>query len=629
MHKSSLLGLVAVVAWVSACGGEMGNESAGARRDPAADSNGVSGAADATDPIVPGDPFPHDDLTCPSAAPVVSARNGWRSAQASRPAFETLDFELIARPEVSNIDAVVAVGNQDIADFSDAAIAVRFADDGLIDARDGSMYDSDLPFTYEAGVWYSILISADIAARTYDVDVARCGETRQALITGAAFRSDADVNDQLTTWAAWSSQSAKLDIATPSWLASGVCAPATCASLGIECGEPSGGCGGKLSCGGCGNGQDCVSGGVCMDVSPPPPPEEEPSGPAGSCPMSSPLSSACVCGGSVYSTGFCCEEGFSFSACSTKARYVRPEGGGAQDGSDWANALNGFPSVLERDTVYWLGAGHYGGYTFDDGASGQSGITVRKATAQAHGSDAGWNAAYGSGQAVLGPLHFESSRYTLDGGEPNGLKTVGQMGIETTVHVGGSHIVLRHVEIDGGLQKSNGTQTAGGCNGSDVNGDHVVFDRCEVHNIADDGLGIYADHIKVLYSKIHNLHGCGTDSSCSGPCFNGHSDGLELSGASDVELVGNMVYDVRSTAAIFMEDFGSGGISNLVAYNNVFYTPATGITVYLQDLNGAKFHNNIIWGRTQGNRFGGLAMGLGLHFSNNHARSTRKPYRRN
>ena len=339
------------------------------------------------------------------------------------------------------------------------------------------------------------------------------------------------------------------------------------------------------------------------------PPPGESSGPADTCPMGSPLSSACVCGGSVYSTGFCCEQGYSFGSCSNNARYVRPGGAGAQDGSDWANAFNGLPSVLERDTVYWLGAGNYGSYTFDDGASGQMGITVRKATAQAHGSDTGWNAAYGSGQAVFGPLRFEGSRYTLDGGEPNGLRTVGQMGTKATVHVGGSHIVLRHVEIDGGLQKSNGTQTAGGCNGGHVEADHVVFDRCEVHNIADDGLGIYADHIKVLYSKIHNLHGCGTDSSCSGPCFNGHSDGLELSGASDVELVGNMVYDVRSTAAIFMEDFGSGGISNLVAYNNVFYTPATGITVYLQDLNGAKFHNNIIWGRTQGNRFGGLAMG--------------------
>jgi hypothetical protein len=271
--------------------------------------------------------------------------------------------------------------------------------------------------------------------------------------------------------------------------------------------------------------------------------------------------------------------------------------------------LSGLPSSLERDTVYWLGAGNYGAYTFDDGASGQMGITVRKATAQAHGSETGWKAAYGSGQAVFGPLRFDGSRYTLDGAEPNGLRTVGQMGTKATVHVGGSHIVLRHVEIDGGLQKSNGTQTAGGCNGSNVHGDYVVFDRCEIHNAADDGIGIYSDHIKVLYSKIHDLHACGTDAPCSGPCYNGHSDGLELSGVSDIELVGNMVYDVRSTAALYLGDFTGSGIYDLVAYNNVFYTPQSGFAVYLKQLHRAKVHNNVIWGRPQGNRYGGLSMG--------------------
>ncbi|MDB4278387.1 right-handed parallel beta-helix repeat-containing protein [Deltaproteobacteria bacterium] len=268
--------------------------------------------------------------------------------------------------------------------------------------------------------------------------------------------------------------------------------------------------------------------------------------------------------------------------------------------------MNGLPSSLERDTLYWLGAGSYGGYTFDDGAVGQESIVLRKATAQEHGTDAGWSATYGNGQAVFGPLKFSASRYTIDGGEPNGIRTVGKMGTKATVDVVASHIVLRHIEIDGGVQKNDGTQTAGGCNGSNVNGDYVVFDRCEIHNIADDGLGLYADHIKVLHSKIHNLHGCGTDSHCSGPCFNGHSDGLELSGASDVELAGNMVYDVDSTAALFL---GSGGASDLVVYNNVFYTPTNGMTVYLKELTGAKVHNNIIWGRTQGDRYGGLSIG--------------------
>jgi hypothetical protein len=138
----------------------------------------------------------------------------------------------------------------------------------------------------------------------------------------------------------------------------------------------------------------------------------------------------------------------------------------------------------------------------------------------------------------------------------------------------------------------------------------VVFDRCEIHNIADDGMGIYSsDHVKLLYSKIHDLHACGTDASCSGPCYNGHSDGLELSDITDIELIGNMVYDVRSTAAIFMDNWSGSKVIDLVAYNNVFYTPASSFAVYLHQLQGAQIHNNVIWGRTQGNRYGGLAMG--------------------
>jgi hypothetical protein len=102
---------------------------------------------------------------------------------ASQAAFDTLEFTVMARPEVTNLDAMVAVGSQDIADFSDTAIAVRFADDGLIDARDGSVYDKDVSFSYEAGIWYTIVISADVMSGTYDVEVGRCGEPPVTLIS--------------------------------------------------------------------------------------------------------------------------------------------------------------------------------------------------------------------------------------------------------------------------------------------------------------------------------------------------------------------------------------------------------------------------------------------------------------
>ena len=262
MLKSCFFGLLTAAALVSACGGEIISSPSGARQDP----------------------FPQDDPTCPSAAAVVSASDGWRSTTASTPAFETLELELMARPEADGIDAFVAVGARDIADFADPAIVVRFAADGLIDVRDDQAYIADQAFSYEAGVWYTIAIYADIAAGTYDVEVARCGEVPQTLVVGAAFTTEAGVSDRLTTWAAWSSQSASLDVSIPSWVSSGSCAPATCDSLGLECGTLGNGCGGNLSCGDCGDGQTCVSGGVCTDDPAPPPSDEEPSSPPPSSP---------------------------------------------------------------------------------------------------------------------------------------------------------------------------------------------------------------------------------------------------------------------------------------------------------------------------------------------------------
>ena len=268
---SGLLAILAVS--LAACGsGEIG--------DQAARFGGPGDPADPGDPgnvPNPDDPFPNDDPTCPDAAAVVVANDGWSSVTPSEPAFSGLRLSLMARPEEAALNALVAVGGQDIEDFADAAVLVRFADDGLIDARDGSAYDADIDFTYEPGVWYSIDILADIETETYDVEISRCGEEPKKLITSASFRADAGVSDRLTAWAAWSSQTATLELATPSWFASGSCVPATCDSLGLECGSPSDGCGGTLSCGGCAGSATCQTG-ICVAHALPPqdPPQDDP-----------------------------------------------------------------------------------------------------------------------------------------------------------------------------------------------------------------------------------------------------------------------------------------------------------------------------------------------------------------
>ncbi len=256
---SPFLGILVLA---SACvGGQIGDAAGVSRLGP---------GDDGSQPVAPGTQVAP---ACLGASPDVSASNGWRSSEASLPASDSLYFEFKARPATANLDGLVGVGAEDIDDFTKAAIAVRFAEDGLVDARDGSFYSSDVSYPYDPGVWYTVAISANISTETYDVAIGPCGEPRETLIKGASFRYDANVSDQLSTWAVWSSQAAALELSTPTWMASGGCVPATCQSLGHECGQPSDGCGGSLDCGGCESGNTCASG-LCVNNSTPPPPVE-------------------------------------------------------------------------------------------------------------------------------------------------------------------------------------------------------------------------------------------------------------------------------------------------------------------------------------------------------------------
>jgi hypothetical protein len=207
---------------------------------------------------------------CMSPVPDVSATGGWQSRRAPQEASSELFFEVMARPTAANLNGLVAIGSGDINDFSDAAILVRFAENGEIDARDGSQYFSDRSIPYVPGVWYTMYVTADVVAETYKVEVSTCGGSRETLISRASFRSDAPSGQPLSNWAVWSSQGTSLEVSTPAWTAAGSCAPATCESLAHECGQPSDGCGGNLACGSCGAGQVCTSG-VCVDDSTPPP----------------------------------------------------------------------------------------------------------------------------------------------------------------------------------------------------------------------------------------------------------------------------------------------------------------------------------------------------------------------
>lgn len=75
--------------------------------------------------------------------------------------------------------------------------------------------------------------------------------------------------------------------------------------------------------------------------------------------------------------------------------------GGAGDGSDWNNAWDDLPAVLQRNHAYFIADGSYGPHDFNDPPNGSELIAIRKATDFFPGTTTGWMASYGDGQAVF------------------------------------------------------------------------------------------------------------------------------------------------------------------------------------------------------------------------------------
>ena len=151
-----------------------------------------------------------------------------------------------------------------------------------------------------------------------------------------------------------------------------------------------------------------------------------------------------------------------------------------------------------------------------------------------------------------------------------------------------SRITIDSCDIDG---------RSAACTGIDMGGSYITIRRCRIHDIADDGIQCAAggDHWYFYDNEICHLLGCGTDGGC-GPCYNGHSDGFEMGGVDSVELKRNLVYDVRSTSALFMNNWSGGAtIHNLLLENNIFYTPECGVVIYVFYIDGLRMYNNTFW----------------------------------
>lgn len=298
--------------------------------------------------------------------------------------------------------------------------------------------------------------------------------------------------------------------------------------------------------------------------------------------------------------------------CDSTCHFVRDGATGAADGSSWTDAWDDLPATLERGHRYYVAGGTYASYDFDDAAGAT--ITIIHATAERHGSDVGWQDSFGGSPSQFGPLSVSAADYFVDGTVAGGITVVGEFQ-GSVVSVSADDVTLRFLDMDGNFMESAGQQTDGACTGLDVAGDRVTVESSVIHDVADDGVsasGVY--NLRLQGNTIHALHACGTDGGC-GPCYNGHSDGIETYNVKQSQFIGNFVYDVRSTSTFFFgnwaDTLGNGPseyCEDMLIANNVFYAPEVGLVAYIQDAARVDVFQNVFWGLQQGS-YGGLSIG--------------------
>lgn len=250
--------------------------------------------------------------------------------------------------------------------------------------------------------------------------------------------------------------------------------------------------------------------------------------------------------------------------------YIRDGGSPTGSGADWTNARDDFPTTLARNTTYWIATGTYAGKTFSTAASGTTRIQIRKATTAYHGTDTGWNAAYGTGVATFnGELVFTTAYWTLDGavGGGPGSWTSGHgikcdaVAANRSFSGSANGMRFKHLEIQGGADT---TSTVDGIElyvGDDM---HVAY----VYTHDTDNCPLQTRYVTgciVEYSYFGSFYAVGDP--------NPHGETWSCDYTDDVDFRYNIVIDCQSTGGLMLNN-ETQGTAGFRIYGNVFYETA-------------------------------------------------------
>ena len=281
--------------------------------------------------------------------------------------------------------------------------------------------------------------------------------------------------------------------------------------------------------------------------------------------------------------------------------YIRADATGNNDGLDWNNAFNALPDVLVRGATYYIADGTYESYTFDDAEVETQYITIKKAIESDHGTDIGWQASYGVGQALFDRLIFSTSYWVFDGQKrdddwesgygfkikPN--EPLQDKGIQLS---NTDHIIFRYIEIEqfGQILESIRHDALYG-----VSVSAILVQYSYIHDFMGNGVLLHGENNIVEYSKITNSFGYEDT----------HAQGIQLfsSNVKNMTIRNNIFQDIRGTGAIAC----AWGTDGLYVYGNIFYntpassgftSPATIVDISDEDeigITNAHIYNNLFY----------------------------------
>jgi hypothetical protein len=268
-------------------------------------------------------------------------------------------------------------------------------------------------------------------------------------------------------------------------------------------------------------------------------------------------------------------------------RYVRAGASGDGSGSDWNNAYLELPATLVRGDTYYVADGTYGTYSFRN-VPGTALITIKKATSADHGTEIGWQASYGDGEALFRGTSTVwtfmpgASYYVILGQRGSG-NVPGSYGIRLTTSASrNSAVALVATDLNSLFSETGNNRfitldsiefdwnngTAAGASGATRavqwnaanDSSNLTLSNCYIHN--SSGFGIYAGSVNANLA----VENCFFERN--GGSTNYHHETLWVTGTNGFTFRGNTIKDTVNGALTGW--LMLGGVSNAYIYNNVF-----------------------------------------------------------